>query len=498
MNRRTCLLSLLTVALPSLTAQTPPAGFEKPDHDIQIGVRSGLLRYDTEKFSVGVGSKVKLTLVNTDEMVHNLLICRDDDYVTSTVAAAAMQLGPDASRTHYVPDIPEVLFHTKAISTGQQDTIWFEAPTKAGAYPYICTLPGHTFTMVGVMRVGDDVEAEQSLPIEQLRYRLYKGRWKLLPDFDTLPPDREGAIEKGVIDLSDLKQQTNFGACFTGVLETKTAGSHTFFLNSDDGSRVLIGGKMVVEYDGQHGPAKEQQGSINLTAGRHLLRVEYFQGTGGKALRLAYAGPDKQRRNLSNNKNEIETRVTPISVHHHPVVMRVHVEGATARTIAVGLPHGINYCFDADACSVQFGWGGAFLDVGPDRDGRGGRPCKVLGQRFAVGNVGFPLRTADGGKLPARFLGYATNGTPRFTIDWGGHEVHWTVAAAPAAVGLQYTFAMPTAPASGQKGVQFAIEAEGLKLAASAGTWRDGILTVPAEHAKNFTVTVTVTPKAGK
>jgi azurin len=487
-------LPLLVVALPTLAAQTPPAGFGQPDHDIKIGVRSGLLRYDTERFSVGVGSKVKLTLVNTDEMVHNLLICCDDDYATSTVAAAAMMLGADASKTHYAPDIPEVLFHTKAISTGQQDTIWFEAPTKPGAYPYICTLPGHTFTMVGVMRVGEVDEIKPQLPIEQLRYRLYKGQWKTLPDFDTLPPEREGEIENGVIDLAKLEERANFGACFTGVLDVKAAGQHTFFLNSDDGSRVLVGGKMVVEYDGLHGPAKEQQGNVELTAGRHLLRVEFFQGTGGKALRLAYAGPDEQRRDLSNNKNEIETSVTPISVHHHPVVMRVHVEGAAARTIAVGLPHGINYCFDADTCSVQFGWAGAYLDVGPDRDGRGGRPCKVLGQRFEVGNVGFPLRTADGAKLRTQFMGYGTHGTPKFTVDWGGQEVHWSVAAAHGGVGLQYTFTIPAA----RQDVQFAINSKDLKLAASAGQWRDGTLTVPAEHAKSFTVTVMMATGATK
>ena len=488
------LLTLTAITLSSLTAQSPPPGFEKPDHDIKIGVRSGLLRYDTEKFTVGAGSKVKLTLVNSDEMVHNLLICRDDDYVTATVAAAAMMLGPDASKTHYVPDIPEVLFHTKAISTGQEDIIWFEAPKKPGAYPYICTLPGHTFTMTGVMRVGDAAEVEEDLPIELLRYRLYKGKWKMLPDFDSLPHDRDGGIEDGIIDLSKLDEESNFGASFTGIITVEADGQHTFFLNSDDGSRLLVDGKMVVEYDGQHGPAKEQKGDIELAAGRHLLRVDFFQGTGGKALRLAYAGPDQQRRQLSNDKNEIKTRVTPISVHHHPVVMRVHVEEAAARSIAVGLPHGINYCFDADACCVQFGWGGAYLDVGPDRDGRGGRPCKTLGQRFQVGNIGFPLRTADGREEPSRFLGYSTDGTPSFTINWGGKEVHWSIAAAKGGVGLEYSFAIPAA----HEDVQFVIDHNDLKLASSTGQWQDGTLTVPAQHAKKFTVTVTTATGAKK
>ena len=488
MTHTACLSLLILAAGPaSLAAQSPPAGFEKPDHEIQIGVLSGLLRYDKEKFSVGAGSKVKLTLKNTDEMQHNLLILKPGEEVVARIAAAAFQLGAEASERHHVPDSPDVLFHTKVISLGEQDTIWFTAPTVAGDYPYICTLPGHVFTMTGVMRVGDVKDAKKKLPIEQLRYRVYKGKWKLLPDFDALAPAREGALKDGLIDLAKLKANANFGACFTGVIEVAESGPHTFFLNSDDGSRLLLGGKEVVSYDGLHGPAKEQKGTVELSAGRHPLRVEFFQGTGGKALRVAYAGPNKQRKELSNNKNEVESRVTPIAVHHHPVVMRVHVEGAAARTIAVGLPGGMNYCFDAEAGCVQFGWAGAYIDVGPDRDGRGGRPCKILGKRFPVGNVGFPLRTEDGERRPVRFSGYRTHGTPTMSLDWGGQAVRWTVAPAPAAIGLRYTFALPSA----KEAVQFHIDKRQLKVTASAGQWRGDVLTIPADAAKQFTVTVT-------
>lgn len=471
----------------ALVAQAPPSGFGTPDHEIEIGVVSGVLRFDKETFSVGAGSKVKLTLKNTDEMQHNLLILKPGEEVVARIAAAAFQLGAEASKKNYVPDSPDVLFHTKVVSLGEQDTIWFQAPKVAGSYPYICTLPGHVFTMTGVMQVGDVKQPAKKLPIEQLRYRLYKGRWKRLPDFEALAPEREGALKSGLIDLSKLKEKSNFGACFTGVIEIAEAGVHTFFLNSDDGSRILLAGKEVVSYDGLHGPAEEQKGTVELSAGRHPVRVEFFQGSGGKALRVAYAGPNKQRKELSNNKNEVESRVTPISVHHHPVVMRVHVEGAAARTIAVGLPGGMNYCFDAGACCVQFGWAGAYLDVGPDRDGRGGRPCKTLGKRFGVGDVGFPLRTATGAKRPVKFRGYRTHGTPRMSLDWGGQPVHWEIGPAPAALGLRYTFALPEA----REPVQFQIDKRHLKATSSAGQWQGNTLTVPAAEARQFTITLT-------
>lgn len=481
------LLLLIVTATPT-AAQEAPADFGKPDHEIRIGVLPGVMRYDQEKFTVGLGSKVKLTLVNTDEMQHNLLICALGEDVIPDVAAASMMLGAEASDKHYVPDIKEVLFHTKAISLGQEDTIWFEAPKVPGAYPYICTLPGHVWTMVGVMQVGEVNDTAKDVPIELLRYRLYKGAWQNLPNFDTLAPEGEGSLPDGLIDLAALKEKSQFGACFTGVLNVEKAGSHTFYLNSDDGSRLLIGGKMIVEYDGLHGPAKEQAGTVELAAGRHALRVEFFQGNGGKALRVAYQGPDKVRRDLNKKNSGAEARMTPIMVHHQPVVMRVHVEGAAARTIAVGLPGGMNYCFDADQCCVQFGWAGAYLDVGPDRVSRGGNPCKMLGKRFEVGNLGFPLRTSDGDKLPVKLLEYRTVGTPRFSLDWGGNLVHCTIAAASGAAGLQYTYELP----SMRQALQFKVDDSAVKITSSTGDFQNGMLLIPADSTAKFSVTVTV------
>lgn len=484
---------ILAATAATLGAQAAPPGFDTPDHDIRIGVLPGQLRYDKERFSVKPSSKVKLTLANTDSMQHNLLILRKGDGVRTRVAAAAQALGATASEKQFVPDSSDVLFHTKAIFLDQSDTIWFRAPKEPGDYPYICTLPGHTFTMFGVMRVGDAVDAGEEGPLTNLSYRMYLGKWKKLPNFDRLEPDRRGSLADGLLDLYPMERVSNYGTRFTGDLTLKKAGSYTFFLNSDDGSRLLIDGKNVVEYDGLHGPAEEQRGSIELDARRYVLCVDYFQGTGGQALKVAYEGPGLKRRSLSASPKS-KARMTPIAVHHHPVVKRVHVEGAAARTIAVGLPGGMNYCFDADQCCVQFGWAGAYLDVGPDRDGRGGKPCKTLGKRFAVGSVGFPLREPDGRQPAAKFVGYRTHGAPRLSIDWGGQELTWTITAAPGGIGLHYEFQLPDR----SKPMQFTIDPDGLQLASSAGSWQQGVLTLPASDAKKFTVTLTAQPEGGK
>ena len=479
---------LLLAVLPAQGA--PPPGFENPDHEIAIGVLPARLRYDTERFAVRPGSKVRLTLVNNDAMQHNLLILRRGDGVKQRVAALALKLGADAMAKDFVPDTPDVLFHTRAILPDERDTIWFVAPEEPGEYPYVCTLPGHVYTMVGVMQVGDAAGASGSA-LTDLTYRVYEGRWQELPDFTALEPVAEGRLADGVLDLAPLERGQHYGVRFDGTLRVKDPGRYTFGLNSDDGSRLFVDGKVVTEWDGVHPGGDERTGEIDLGAGDHALRVDFFQGGGGQLLRVSYRGPGVERTELTRGAAPAEPAGIPIAVHHGPRVMRVHVEGASARSIAVGLPGGTNYCFDAARSAVQFGWHGAFLDVGPDRQGRGGLPCKTLGPRFPVGDVGFPLRDADGRELAVRYKGYRLGAAPSFLLDWGGHDVTWTITAPADGRGLAYTFAIDGM----DRAVRFVHDPKAARCVGPDGRVADGPVTIPADRSARFTVTVTPRPE---
>lgn len=69
----------------------------------------------------------------------------------------------------------------------------------------------------------------------------------------------------------------NFAIRFRGKLAIDTPGLYHFGLYSDDGSKLYIGGTLVVDNDGIH-PAMGKQGSITLTAGMHPVEIHYFQG----------------------------------------------------------------------------------------------------------------------------------------------------------------------------------------------------------------------------
>jgi len=86
-----------------------------------------------------------------------------------------------------------------------------------------------------------------------------------------------------------------YALVFTGFIEVPADGIYTFHLTSDDGSRLFIGERMVVDNDGRHG-TREERGQVILEAGHHPLRVEYFQVWGFQDLQLEYQGPDFDRR----------------------------------------------------------------------------------------------------------------------------------------------------------------------------------------------------------
>ena len=84
-------------------------------------------------------------------MLHNFVLCAP--HTGEAVGTAAMALGVDGASVNYVPDSPDVLFHTALTLPEASDTIYFNAPTTPGDYDYLCSFPGHSALMKGIFRV---------------------------------------------------------------------------------------------------------------------------------------------------------------------------------------------------------------------------------------------------------------------------------------------------------------------------------------------------------
>jgi hypothetical protein len=68
-----------------------------------------------------------------------------------------------------------------------------------------------------------------------------------------------------------------FAIEYNGRFWIEQPGDYDFSLSSDDGSKLYIDGKLVINNDGLH-TVEERTGGIKLKAGVHRVRVSYFQG----------------------------------------------------------------------------------------------------------------------------------------------------------------------------------------------------------------------------
>ena len=143
---------------PSATKSTrkhptqPPLEWKPKEGErtILLGTLPGM-KFDQEELVLTAGETVQFVFRNSDDMLHNVVICRPG--TGQAVGAAAMTMGIDGPEHNYVPQTDDVLYHTALTQPDSTDRIFFTAPDQPGAYDYICSFPGHSATMKGILRV---------------------------------------------------------------------------------------------------------------------------------------------------------------------------------------------------------------------------------------------------------------------------------------------------------------------------------------------------------
>jgi hypothetical protein len=119
---------------------------------------------------------------------------------------------------------------------------------------------------------------------------------KPLEDLPTIPADRKPDLRRidrqvNVEQTADVFPGTNMADHFyvrwTGRIKIAQDGKFTFFTESDDGSRLWIDGKVVVDNGGLHA-MEEKSGEIDLKAGEHDLKLELFENDGEVGCKLSW------------------------------------------------------------------------------------------------------------------------------------------------------------------------------------------------------------------
>jgi len=439
MTRFCILLSAVVAALSLLTQRIARA-----DEPVIFTIKTlqAQMRYDVTELTISPRTQVKIVFENTDDMPHNMVFFQPD---TDVVAVSNKQLEkPDeALKRNWLPEDPRMWLHSKLLNPKEREEIAFTAPEKPGIYPFVCTFPGHAVTMQGRLKVfapGPKLSA--------LKFQLFLGDWTRLPNFATLTPHRTGDVPDNLVQLKLDDYKNQFGVVFTGRITAPKDGDYTFSLAGDDGVRITIDGKKVVEEDGVHPASDLREGKTRLKAGEHDFRLEYFQASGEAEIFAAWRGPDFSMTPLSksvhpNWQGDIATRKKdnnsgmPLLVRDEPIVYRNFIAGAGNRAIAVGYPGGFNLAWSAETMNVAFAWRGAFIDAARHWTDRGAGHQPPLGYDLIRPAAGLPLAilSDSAGEWPKldrnqRAAGYEWKGytldkarVPTFFYTWNGITV---------------------------------------------------------------------------
>jgi len=87
----------------------------------------------------------------------------------------------------------------------------------------------------------------------------------------------------------------HFGISLYGFIKIEKDGEYTFYLNSDDGSKLFLNNSLLIDNDGLHG-SKDVSAKTILKAGKYPIKIMYFEGNGDQSLKLEYEGQNISRR----------------------------------------------------------------------------------------------------------------------------------------------------------------------------------------------------------
>ena len=116
---------------------------------------------------------------------------------------------------------------------------------------------------------------------------------------------------------SDLPAD-NFSVRWTRRVSFDQAGAYRFVADSDDGVRLWVDGALLI--DAWRDGSGSHEGTINLSAGQHDLRVEYYEHLGGAHIQVGWAYLSAPTATLTPSPTPILPTATPAPDRPHLVL----------------------------------------------------------------------------------------------------------------------------------------------------------------------------------
>lgn len=158
--------------------------------------------------------------------------------------------------------------------------------------------------------------------------KLYEDNWNAVPNYAVIKPTAYGLVDtlkmsgsprvgniinKLLNGQQDLISGTTqdlvrgsltdyFSLRFTGYIQMTGGVSTTFYLKSDDGSKLYVNNQLVVNNDGNHDASNEKSGSITLSTGWYPFEVQYYEKSGGESITVQWKVGNGSKVGIPKNK----------------------------------------------------------------------------------------------------------------------------------------------------------------------------------------------------
>jgi S1-C subfamily serine protease len=137
------------------------------------------------------------------------------------------------------------------------------------------------------------VEVAATAPGLQCRFAPYDPRLPFPLDDDQKPAGPPIVIAKVEPKPKSASRDEHYELLIEGLLQVDEAGVYRLGLNSDDGSRLYVHDQLLIDNGGNHA-AITRTGWVDLQAGLHPIRIEFYEDEGGQELEFLMARDDAE------------------------------------------------------------------------------------------------------------------------------------------------------------------------------------------------------------
>ncbi len=148
-------------------------------------------------------------------------------------------------------------------------------------------------------QTADYLPAQNVNPKHQgIDYTYFEGRFRSTDQIVSAKPIKKGTLKNVSLEPALAKDSMAFE--YKAWIKIPEKGIYNFYTYSDDGSRLYIDGKLVVDNDGSHS-AKFASGKVALEAGYHDFKLLYFEDYMGEQLEVGLSSRSIREDKIPDN-----------------------------------------------------------------------------------------------------------------------------------------------------------------------------------------------------